>query len=271
MDCNYSESAGTPKIKKTTTTTIVSSPEMFDSDDDEDPDVEKRENLNGKRSTFNRILSQPLKNLSSPRKPSQEEMIIESDSYLMKKMSKYLSGVPPPPKHTICQKDCNDFLSLLRKNQFYFWIDTPFTGEKPNNDDKDKIESTVVSNELKSIKIGRGMRNLTDAFDACDGSSSCPGSSTADGLTSDVGDQTNNTAINSTESETTSLPPPPPLGKILQGPGGKSSDIQSPNTKRVTFDVPQEEHLAIFRTIDETHAKDLPWSLAYGHKAPGIQ
>lgn len=158
MDCSYAESSGTPKSKKTFNND-VSSPELFESDDeDQNPNVSSRK--------FLRIHSQPALTSVSPKKATTEQLVDKSDRFLLSRMNKFLTGIPPPPKHTICQSDCSDFLTQIRQNRQYFLLD-PFKDDKASSED-----TTKALNVQNSMPRARSLRNLTTAFDACDQSNS---------------------------------------------------------------------------------------------------
>lgn len=89
----------------------VSSPDMFDSDDDYAKNKSPPIEASPKKST---------------KKLSKDEMIIKSDIYLMKKLNESLSGIPPPPKYTICQRNCADLLQKIKENsQFFYTYNSP--------------------------------------------------------------------------------------------------------------------------------------------------
>lgn len=124
MDCNYDESSDQSKPDSTIKIQdeIPPSPELFESDADDE--------AGSTTSTFQNVLSsqQPV-SLPSPKKLSSAEMIARADRWLLKRVNKFMSGVPPPPSHTISQKDCDDFIIEIYKNRQYFWAD-PFELDK---------------------------------------------------------------------------------------------------------------------------------------------
>ncbi|XP_015114619.1 uncharacterized protein LOC107039497 [Diachasma alloeum] len=263
MDCSYSEPAGTPRTHPTVTD--PTSPDLFNTDSESD-------SPRPKNSSFTRILSQPSITIS-PRKPSLSEQILRSDEYLFKRISKSLTGVPPPPSHTISQSDCTDFLNCIKQNREYFWAN-PFKDEKSLETVPESVKSPQKC-EGKPLMIRRpgGLRNLTNAFDACDASSS----SISTTKTSDTNTTTDfaDTSVQSTTDLSRDLSRD--VQKSLEGSETTSvvsesnlPVIKDVSTKRVTFDVPEEEHLAIFKTIEESHAKALPWPIIYQHKSQGI-
>ncbi|XP_011496399.1 PREDICTED: uncharacterized protein LOC105361016 [Ceratosolen solmsi marchali] len=174
MDCNYDESSN---ISKHFELQDAPSPELFDSDADDEAESTNT-TIN-----FQNVLDEPRVSLPSPKKLTTAEQILKADKYLLKRVNKFLSGVPPPPNHTISQKDCDDFLVYIKQNRQYFWAD-PF-----------KLESKHLSTESKTISISSiqkvneendrnedtnscctkvyqqakaGLRNLSTAFDACE-------------------------------------------------------------------------------------------------------
>lgn len=125
MDCTYDESSDQSKSETTVTKVEEEnpqSPDIFESDADDEAD--------STTSTFQNVLSsqQPV-SLPSPKKLSTAEMIIRADKWLLRRANKFLSGVPPPPSHTISQKDCGDFIIEIYKNRQQFWAD-PFELDK---------------------------------------------------------------------------------------------------------------------------------------------
>ncbi|XP_011310918.1 uncharacterized protein mi isoform X2 [Fopius arisanus] len=266
MDCNYSESSGTPRIHPRVTD--PTSPDLFNTDSETD-------SPRPKSSTFTRILSQPSVTIS-PRKPSLSEQILRSDEYLFRKISKSLTGVPPPPSHTISQSDCTDFLHCIKQNREYFWAN-PFKDEKNLETAPESVKSPP-KNEGKSTIIRRpgGLRNLTNAFDACDASSSSI-SITRTSDTNTTTDFFETSAHSTTDLSRDFSRDVQTCQKSLEGSETTSiaSESNLPvvrdvSTKRVTFDVPEEDHLAIFKTIEESHARALPWPVIYQHKSQGI-
>ncbi|XP_043285170.1 uncharacterized protein mi [Venturia canescens] len=198
MDCTYSESTETPKTHDATNQ--VSSPEMFESEDEENDKTVKKD--------FSELLSRQSDKLSWQDSlledkcvgPTDEELIAKSDCYLLARINKFLAGVPPPPKHTICQSDCGDLLASIKANRQYFLID-PFLTRKEKDAKGESI--TTIDQETKALEITvtlevtnniekkadqedkivqnhssecsfnnhRGkssLRNLTNAFNACE-------------------------------------------------------------------------------------------------------
>ncbi|XP_014611243.1 PREDICTED: uncharacterized protein LOC106790680 isoform X1 [Polistes canadensis] len=161
MDCCYielNEDTGMEKVFPN-----VSSPEMFDSD------VENEQNERQEITSINKDTL--IK--TSPEKPSKATLIAKSDNYLLVRINKYLTGVPPPPSHTICQSDCNDLLHYIQQNRQYFWTASPIKEEnnvrQEENIDKSFNQETLENNKRFSFyKTNNTQRNLTSAFDECD-------------------------------------------------------------------------------------------------------
>ncbi|XP_014207780.1 uncharacterized protein LOC106638909 [Copidosoma floridanum] len=204
MDCNYDESSSTTNISTTTTapTTIATnlqlwtsskqfnlpdpetSPEMF-CESDADDEAESTNTTTATSYPTNNTLEEPVGiSPPSPVKLSQKEMVLKADKYLLKQVNKYLCGVPPPPNHTISQKDCDDFLAYIKQNRSYFWAD-PFLLDNGKTNEIDASLATssqlepsqqeysqnsqVISNESKRRSpLKAGMRNLSMAFDECE-------------------------------------------------------------------------------------------------------
>nr|KAF7425901.1 hypothetical protein H0235_008339 [Vespula pensylvanica] len=159
MDCCYieqNEATGMDKVFPN-----VSSPEMFDSD---------VENKHNEQQEVTSVIEETLVK-TSPQKPSQATLITKSDNYLLARINKYLTGVPPPPSHTICQSDCNDLLRYIQQNQQYFWTTSPMSEEKnvrQEEIDKSFNQGTLENNEMFSFyNTNNTQRNLANAFDEC--------------------------------------------------------------------------------------------------------
>ncbi|CAD6222682.1 GSCOCG00001089001-RA-CDS [Cotesia congregata] len=302
MDCNYSETTETPKKNKIPNQDATS-PDLFKSDDEDTdkPPISKN---------FKRILSQPTVKKIPPHKLTQEELIIQSDSYLLTRTNKSVTGIPPPPKFTMCQSDCTDFLTHIRNNRKYFWAD-PFSDDDKISSDEVATSTTINStttttstdsrsstkfdlkapiiSEIISTSRPRSLRNLTNAFDACDQSSSLASVMRIE-LSNDsaVTDCCSNTQTNNTSTSTETINERVNISNFnnnlheheLSSLSSLTASMASisttksisvkDNDRHVTFDIPQEKHLAIFRTIDDKQAKSLPWPIIYKHKAPGI-
>ena len=263
MDCFYDESNGTST--KLEMLNNVSSPEMFGSDIEDN--LEKFDTTSSFKSTTKNEIPIP----ASPCKPTQEELIARSDYNLLSRINKYLSGVPPPPKHTICQNDCNDFLLTIRQNAHLFWCN-PSELEKKSSVVKTvspSIEQSKDSSYSNSFRhrVKHSSRNLSIAFDACDGSrdseikddskNNCNSYEQSIDLCST--DLMENTSV--LIDKTTSLSVNPSTNCVdsrLSSNGSKSTIIAS--------DQP-----ALYSTVSLKNAASLSWPNVYQHKCFGIQ
>lgn len=225
----------------------VSSPEMFDSDGENDMDNKK----------VTALLDDHTLATISPQKPSQAELVVKSDNYLLSRINKYLSGVPPPPRHTICQSNCSDFLQRIRENRQFFWTGYPLSNENLESERNVKPTKQVTSeiiNRNISYQCTKGpSRNLTNAFNACDLSYS-----TKLGVNSDNGDSDNLSLQYNPAEETKS----------------------SVNVMKQTIKVPsiednsnivEKQSPLLYQTISEVEATALTWPQAFSHKFHGIQ
>lgn len=314
MDCTYSESTGTPKTHDTRNE--VSSPEMFESDEEEDDRRVKKDfsqllpKQNGKLSWEDSSL------LNKCSRPTDEELIAKSDCYLLARINKFLAGVPPPPKHTICQSDCSDLLNSIKANREYFLLDPLRSCEKKDTKEQsivtideetreaEKVEKIIEggTNKEKKITVVKGetalnhlsecsfnnhrgkssLRNLTNAFDACERNdettTSVEAESTREHLpeTSDECRTSFETTSNENiiskirdNDETESISR---IDELTLG-NHRTTEIMSnkEKTKHVTFQMPQTEMAPFFKTVDVEDVINMPWDLAYRHKTHGIQ
>ncbi|CAD1468975.1 unnamed protein product, partial [Heterotrigona itama] len=154
MDLSYFNRDANSKIENELSN--ISSPEMFDSDNEDD----KKNN-------------EPLVNeksvVASPKKPSQADLITNTDNNLLAKINKLLSGVPPPPKLTICRTDCSELLSRIYENQHLFWTQCVLpekNTENINGESPEQQKENISTNNYQHTKSTS--RNLSTAFDACD-------------------------------------------------------------------------------------------------------
>lgn len=130
MDCCYGEEpppTSSPAFAVAQLETIEEaepplSPELFDSDADDE--AESTNTTSTLQTNLEDETPRPTP-LSPSQRLSTGELILRADKFLQRRVNKYLSGVPPPPNHTISQKDCDDFLVYIRQNRQYFWAD-PF-------------------------------------------------------------------------------------------------------------------------------------------------
>lgn len=228
----------------------ISSPEMFDSDTEKKVD----------NKTVNALPDvNILVAFSSQKKPSQMELVTKSDNNLLIKINKFLRGVPPPPRHTICQKDCSDFLQNIYANRHFFWTEYPLSNENLEAADSTKSQKQTIGREREARNISyqctKGTsRNLTNAFDTCNLSVN-----NAESIQLDI----NNTSNKNIQNNSVSI------------------EIQnSVNTIKETARVPpivdnlnvsREQSLLLYHTIGEREATTLTWPQAYSHKFYGIQ
>lgn len=229
----------------------ISSPEMFDSDTERKMD----------NKIVKTLLDSSTLTAISPQKPSQIELVAKSDNNLLTRINKFLRGVPPPPRHTICQNDCSDFLQNIYENRHFFWIGYPLS-----NENLKAAESTKSQKQIIAEREGRNIpyqctrstpKNLTSSFDTC------------------------NSSVN--DSESTQLD-----ANIISGSDNNSNmqhivpmETKNPvNTIKETVRVPPildnsnsslNEPSFLYHTIDEKEAKILKWPQAYSHKFYGIQ
>ncbi|XP_024868449.1 uncharacterized protein LOC112452458 [Temnothorax curvispinosus] len=246
MDCCFANQYESSQI--TETFPNVSSPEMFDSDTESDTDNRNIDTLadNGRLTVM------------APREPTRAELIAKSDSYMLVRINKYLSGVPPPPRHTTCQSDCSDFLQHIYENRQLFCNGYPLSNGDSESTESTKPEeqrTTETNDRNVSYQCTKGTpRNLTNAFDACD------------------------LPANSTEATKSGLTKNDSPNSNVQH--GVSKEIKnSVNTIEATVQVPpvgdnadvsHEQSPLLYQTIDEKEVKALTWPQAYSHKFHGI-
>lgn len=248
MDCCVANQYDCLQI--TETLPNISSPEMFDSDTERKVDNEN----------VNTLLNDSTLAAISPQKPSQIELVTKSDNNLLARIHKFLRGVPPPPRHTICQKDCSDFLQNIYENRQFFWIENPLSNESLEVAKSPKSQKQITAEkEIRNIsyQCTKGTpRNLSNAFDIC------------------------NVPVNNAES-------------IQLGTNNTSGDnsnlnmqysvpmgIKNPvNAIKETVRVPpiidnsnvSHKQSLLYNTISEKEIMTLMWPQAYSHKFYGIQ
>lgn len=248
MDCCFASPNYNSQI--TGTFPNVSSPEMFDSEGENEVDS-KKDTASSDDHTLVTI---------SPQKPSQAELVVKSDNYLLGRINKYLSGVPPPPKHTICQSNCSDFLQRIHENRQLFWIGYPLPNEssesenniKPANEVCDTLE---ITNRNISYQCTKGpSRNLTNAFNACDLSDNT--NSTQLGVNSDNGDRNN-------------------LSHDFYEETKSSTNVMKHTMRVSTFEnksnVFEKQSPLLYHTVSEVEVTALTWPQVFSHKFHGIQ
>lgn len=218
----------------------VSSPEMFDSETESD--IEMKGGEHNDDALITRIPE-----------ISQAELVAKSDKALLSRINKYLSGVPPPPKHTISQRDCADFLEHIYKNRELFLSGfCPLPGEHS--------ESTIQSTKLQSKEDDSGniyqlitrnaSRNLTNHFNACD----------------PPADSTENVELVRINGDNLSTQCSVP-NKVDMS----VNVITKVSPIRDNSNVSQEQSSLLYHTISEKEAVTLAWPEAYFHKFYGMQ
>ncbi|XP_076173176.1 cyclin E-interacting protein minus [Ptiloglossa arizonensis] len=239
----------------------VSSPEMFDSDNEDNKQ-------------FNETLRKETVTLeASPEKLSQADLVAKSDQNLLVKINKLLSGVPPPPKHTICRTDCAELLLRIYENGHLFWTPNMLPGKQLREDINEEYpeqqkENIGTNNSYQRAKSTS--RNLSTAFDACDPqypnnvSNSIDTADVKNNICNDnfrieqVVSNDKNDALNDNKSTT----------KVLS-----TEQIQIPTNENETTHVsftPIQERLLFHYTVDEKEVSTLTWPEAYHHKFHGI-
>lgn len=129
-----------------------SSPEMFESDLEDPPSPEP----------------QP-----SPVKLSVPELIARSDHVQFKRITKSLTGIPPPPKHTTCPLNCSEMLARISQNRQYFWTSYPLDKDEnkqlfatnENSNDSAYPETDVPGEETCSDNSGPSQQNNSGTSD----------------------------------------------------------------------------------------------------------
>ncbi|XP_072764064.1 uncharacterized protein Mi [Anoplolepis gracilipes] len=224
----------------------ISSPEMFDSDTEKKVDNE----------AINLLLDESTLEAFSPEKPSQIELITQSDNTLLARINKFLRGVPPPPRHTICQNDCSDFLRNIYENRHLFWIEHPLSNEGLGAAESTKPQKQIsaereVRNIFYQCTKGGIPRNLTNAFDICN-------LSVNNAESKQLG--TNDTNAGNLNMQTVPMEIKNPVNAIKE-------TVRPPiaNNSNVSHEQPLR-----YYTIDEREAKTLTWPQVYSHKFHGI-
>lgn len=229
----------------------ISSPEMFDSDTERKVD----------NKIVNTLLDSSTLTVISPQKPSQIELVAKSDNNLLTRINKFLRGVPPPPRHTICQNDCSDFLQNIYENHHFFWAEYPLL-----NENLKAAESTKSQKQMIAEREGRNIpyqytrgtpRNLTNGFDTCNSSVNNAESTQLD--TNNISGSDNNLNVQHiVPMETKNLVNA--IKETVRVPPNLDNSNSSLN-----------ERSLLYHTIDEKEAKTLKWPQAYSHKFYGIQ
>ncbi|XP_043251754.1 uncharacterized protein LOC122397017 [Colletes gigas] len=259
MDCCYFNRNGS--LASENECPDVPSPEMFDSDNEED----KQNNET--------LTNDVVPVITTPEKPSQADLVAKSDYSLLAKINTFLSGVPPPPKHTICRTDCAEFLLRIYENHHLFWTPDVLSkkqspqsiNQESSEQQKENIGTNNAYQRAKSTS-----RNLSTAFDACD--PQCPSNVSNSVDTTDVqsnicddnfrieqivpsdkidAENDNKCATKVLNAEQIQLPP---------------SEIKA---EQVSF-VSEQKQLLLYCTINEREVAALAWPEAYHHKFYGI-
>lgn len=244
MDCCFTNQYN-PQIAETFSN--VSSPEMFDSDTESDTDNKNVEIL----------IEDNILAVVPCQEPTKAELIAKSDSYMLVRINKFLSGVPPPPRHTTCQNDCSDFLQHIYENRQLFCIGYPLSNESSKSMENTQQQKTTETNDRNvSYQCAKGTpRNLTNAFDACD----LPTNS-AEGT---------KLGINNSDSNNSNVQYS--VSKELKNPVNVIKEtVQVPSIVD-NLDISHERSPLLYYTIGEKEAKALKWPQAYSHKFHGIQ
>lgn len=240
MDCccaNQSNSSQSTEVFPN-----VSSPEMFYSDAENEVD-NKHVDILSNDSTLAAISSQ---------KPSQAELVAKADSYLLARINKYVSGVPPPPRHTICQSDCSDILQRIRENSQFFWTGYPLSNGNLESEENAKFTKQIAEFTNRNISH-QCTKNLTNAFNTCD--LSVNADSAQLGVNSSVNDNLNMYDV----------------AEVLRNPSNVIEQTMRFSSNVDNSNVSQEQSPLLYHTIGEIEAAALPWPQAYSHKFHGIQ
>ncbi|XP_012220322.1 uncharacterized protein mi [Linepithema humile] len=247
MDCCFANQHDGSQIAETFPN--VSSPEMFDSETESD--MENRDD--------SALPEDNTLTAISPQKPSQAELIAKSDGYLLNRINKFLSGVPPPPRHTICQNDCSDFLQLIYKNHQYFWTGYPLlnaNSESAESTNAQKQTTTEIS-DRNIYQCTKGTpRNLTNAFDACE----LPANNT----------ENTQSSVNNNSDSSDNLSTQQSVPMEIRNPVNMIKEpIRVPSIV-INSNASLEQSPFFYHTINEEEATILTWPQAYLHKFHGI-
>lgn len=248
MDCCFANQYDGSQIVETFSN--VSSPEMFDSDTESDTDNKNVEIL----ANDNTLAVIP------PREPTQAELIAKSDSYMLIRINKFLSGVPPPPRHTTCQSDCSDFLQHIYENRQLFYIGYPLSNSSESMEGtKPQQQRTAETNDRNiSYQCTKGTpRNLTNAFDACD-------------LLTNSAEDTK-LGINNSDNDNLNVQYSVSVQEIKNPVNTIKETVKVLPIVNSSNLISHEQSPLLYHTIDEKEAKALTWPEAYSHKFHGIQ
>ncbi|XP_033321246.1 cyclin E-interacting protein minus [Megalopta genalis] len=245
MDCCYLNKNGSLETERELPN--ISSPEMFNSDDEDDTHSSE-------------IIEHET--TASPAKPSQADLVTKSDSNLLARINKLLSGIPPPPKHTICRTDCSELLVRIYENSHLFW--TPDVLPKKqllpdvNKDFPEQQKENISTNS--SVQLSKSTsRNLSIAFDECD-----PQFQNNISNNLETKDVTNNICRDNFRIE-----------QVV--PNNKTNTMCTENVQVASTENNSQESSVtslqeslFYHTVDEKEASSLTWPDAYHHKFHGI-
>ncbi|XP_003700052.1 cyclin E-interacting protein minus [Megachile rotundata] len=256
MDCCSSNRDGSPRTEKELPN--ISSPEMFDSDIEDDKKNDE-------------TLTNEVPVIVSPQKPTQADLIARSDNNLLVKINKYLSGVPPPPKLTICRTDCSEFLVRIYENKHLFW--TP--GVLPPEQLQEHINKEFLEKHKENISIinpyqcnKSTLRNLSTAFDACDPQYQ----SNINNSVSMIDLKSNVSSDNCTLRQVVPNNESSVFNTERNVRKSNSEHVQATtneNETKISL-ASEEKQSLLYCTINEKEASALSWPEAYHHKFHGI-
>lgn len=236
----------------------VSSPEMFDSD---------AENTDTNIETIAQDVA-PVA-INSPDKPSQAELVTKSDHNLLARINKLLSGVPPPPKHTICRSDCSEFLLHIYENRHLFWT-CPFTEQKSEPDTNLKSSEKQKDNRNSAYERTRStQRNLSNAFDACDPRHQNTLSDNITTATVQKHVSDDNSRIELSNYIVMKSVPDASENVMLPSSSNEIPVNENKCIVKKSSSLPNQQSL-FYHTVNEKEAIALTWPEAYQHKFHGI-
>ncbi|KAK9310740.1 hypothetical protein QLX08_000051 [Tetragonisca angustula] len=250
MDLSYFNRDANPKIENELSN--ISSPEMFDSDNEDD-----------KKNNEPLVIERSI--VASPKKPSQADLITNSDNNLLAKINKLLSGVPPPPKLTICRIDCSELLSRIYENQPLFWTQYLLpekNTEDINGESPEQQKENISTNNYQHTKSTS--RNLSTAFDACD-------------PINNIINNVDTIDLKNTCSDTFRLKKVVPnneksiINASISGTKFLNlKEVQENATENKIKQQSESKQSLLYYTVNEKEAITLTWPEAYYHKFHGI-
>lgn len=268
MDCCYDES-NTSTSAKLDVIQEVSSPEMFNSDSDDD-DLDNSKTSASFKGGRNKLFSLPTTN--SPKPKTQQELIVQSDNNLLSRINRYLSGVPPPPKHTICQSDCSEFLVNIKKNAHLFLcnplLETKETNSQlktttPNDVNKEENLINTSTTSIFQTRVKNSSRNLSGAFDACDLSRDSETKSVSHTISTNSPVEIDSSCTESVDTSSIFT------DKTSSISIATSTSHIVPNEN--SFTTLKTSDQSLFNTVNVNVAASMTWPEAYQHKCFGIQ